>query len=190
MMEKLIELDKELLLFFNSLHNPVLDPIMLVITNSLTWIPLYMILLYYIISDFRMESWVVIAGIAVTVLLADQITSTVMKPYFERLRPSHEPSLQGLVHIVNDYRGGTYGFASSHAANSFGVAFFLFLLYSQLRKWIVWMFLWAIVVTYSRVYLGVHYPSDVFVGSLIGILCGMAGYQFYRSVKSWRLRKE
>lgn len=123
-----------------------------------------------------METWMVLIGVALTILLADQITSTIMKPYFARLRPSHEPTLEGLLHIVNGYKGGLYGFASGHAANTFGTATFFYLLFRNKYWWVGLLFLWALLVTYTRLYLGVHYPSDILVGGIVGILSGTTGY--------------
>lgn len=118
----------------------------------------------------------VLAGAGLTILLADQITSSIMKPYFARLRPSHDPALNGLLHLVNGYKGGLYGFASGHAANTFGIATFFWLLFRSRYNWIGLLFLWAVAVTYTRLYLGVHYPSDILVGGTIGILSGTTGH--------------
>lgn len=184
MIDQLLEYDREIFLYFNGLHAPWLDPAMLFITETLSWLPLYLFLLYLIFKDHQKEGWLVLAGIVVTIVLADQITSTLMKPYFARLRPSHEPSLQSLVHIVNGYKGGKFGFASSHAANTFGTATFLFLLFGKTRKWITLLFLWAAVVTYSRIYLGVHYPGDILVGALVGMMAAVASFWLYRWLKN------
>jgi undecaprenyl-diphosphatase len=184
-MEQLIELDKKLLVYLNSFHTPWLDPVMLFITRTEAWLPLYLFLLYLVIREYKKDSWVILLGIALTILLADQITSGIMKPYFARFRPSREPTLQGLVHLVDGYTGGKYGFASSHAANTFGTATFFFLLFRNSKKWIWVLFVWAAFMTYSRIYLGVHYPGDILVGGIIGVLSGWAGYKF----SGWLERK-
>jgi undecaprenyl-diphosphatase len=122
----------------------------------------------------------VLVCIALTILLADQITSTFMKPFFSRLRPTHDPELENLVHIVNGYRGGKFGFASSHAANTFGLAMFVFLLFRNRSKHVAWIFLWAAVVAYSRIYLGVHYPGDIIVGGFVGMICAFGCYHLFK----------
>ncbi len=100
-----------------------------------------------------------------------------MKPFFARLRPSQDPSVQTLLHLVDGYRGGLYGFASGHAANTMGVAFFVWLSMRSVYRWIGLIFIWAIVMTYTRIYLGVHYPGDILVGGVIGLFCGWIGYK-------------
>jgi undecaprenyl-diphosphatase len=185
-MEDLIELDKKLLVYLNSFHADWLDPVMMLFTETLFWLPLYLFLLYLVIKTYGKTCWIPLIGIAITILLADQITSGFMKPFFARLRPSREPSLQGLVHLVKGYTGGTYGFASSHAANTLGTATFFWLLFRDTRRWIVLLFPWAIVMTYTRIYLGVHYPGDILVGGLIGIASGWAGYRIVVALQRHR----
>jgi undecaprenyl-diphosphatase len=175
-MESILELDRDLLLYLNSYHVDWLDPIVLVITKTTAWLPLYLFLLWLIIKNYGKQSWIPLVGIGITILLADQITSGIMKPFFERLRPSREPSLTGLVHLVDGYTGGKFGFASSHAANTFGTATFFSLLFRERYNWVKWLFLWAAVMTYTRIYLGVHYPGDIVVGGLIGVLAGWVGF--------------
>lgn len=187
MLEKLIELDKELLLYLNSFHTPWLDPVMFWITKTLFWLPLYLFLLFLMIKNFKKDTWIVLLGIALAILLADQITSGFMKPFFARLRPSREPSLQGLVHLVNGYNGGKYGFASSHAANTFATALFFWLLFKDRYRWMWVLFVWAVVMTYSRIYLGVHYPGDILAGTLIGLGSAWAGFKFPQWI--WNKRK-
>lgn len=180
MLESLIELDKEALLFFNSFHTPWLDPIMFWITKTFFWLPLYGFLLFLVIKHFKKDTWIVLIGITITILLSDQITSGFMKPFFARLRPSREPSLQGLVYLVNGYTGGKYGFASSHAANTFATALFFWMLFKDQYRWLWVLFVWAIVMTYSRIYLGVHYPGDIIVGMLVGFAAAYSGYKIQR----------
>ncbi|MDH5398551.1 MAG: phosphatase PAP2 family protein [Cyclobacteriaceae bacterium] len=185
MLDWLIELDKQFFLFLNGLHAHWLDPIMFFISGKKEWIPFYVALAGALIWKYKWRSVVFLAAVGVGIGLSDQITSGMMKPFFERLRPSHEPTLDGLVHLVNDYKGGHYGFASSHASNTFALAMFFFLTFRRNYPWIRWIFVWAAIVSYSRIYLGVHYPGDILVGAVIGILCGWIGMRIVR----WRYRE-
>lgn len=179
MIDQLIELDKKIFLYLNSLNTTWLDPIMLYASQTSVWVPLYLFLLFIVIKHFRNESWAPLLGIFITILLADQITSSLMKPFFQRLRPSQDPALQHLVHIVNGYKGGKFGFASSHSANTFGASIYFWLLLGKDKKWILFLFMWALFVSYSRIYLGVHYPGDTLAGILVGVLCAFIGFRIY-----------
>src|SRR5215510_3337229 len=108
-MEQIRKLDREWLLYFNGHHTPWLDSVMIFVTKTEAWIPLYLFLIYVIVKNYKKESWIILLGAAITILIADRVTSGLMKPYFARLRPSQDPSLNGLVHLVNGYKGGLYG---------------------------------------------------------------------------------
>lgn len=171
MLEKIIEKDIALFLYFNSKHNAMWDQVMYWVTDRLFWIPLYMAIVIFVILKYKRNAWVILLSIAVLILLADQISSGLLKPWVERLRPCHEPQLQGLVHLVRGC-GGKYGFVSSHAANTFALVTFLGLVLRKRIKviYIGLLFAWACLVSYSRIYVGVHYPLDVFGGGCLGIL--------------------
>jgi len=176
-MERLLELDRELFLKLNSsFRNPFVDQLMMFLSTTYAWIPLYLVLLYLLIRNFKKETWWILLAIALTILLADQITSSFMKPFFERLRPSHEPLIAEQVFIVNKYRGGRFGFASSHAANTFGIATLMWMVLKVYRPWIGLLFLWTLLVGYTRIYLGVHYPGDIVAGYVVGFLCAIIAY--------------
>jgi undecaprenyl-diphosphatase len=177
MIDQLIEWDKELLIFLNSFHTLWLDPVMLLITKTFFWLPLYAFLIYLMFRNFKRETWFILIGAGITILLCDQITSTFMKPFFARLRPSQDPSMAGLLHHVDNYKGGLYGFASGHAANTFGVALFVWLTLKPVYKWMWVIFIWAALMTYTRIYLGVHFPGDIIVGATIGLGCGWIGFK-------------
>lgn len=172
-MNWLRELDRTWMLRLNGMHHPWLDPIMWWISNPFIWIPLYAFILFLVIKNYKQQSWVVIPGGALAVALADKITSGFMKPYFARPRPSHAEDLQGLLHHLNDYLGGKYGFASGHAATTFSIAVFFFLILRGQYRWAALLFQWTILVSYSRIYLGVHYPGDILVGMFVGFLCAL-----------------
>lgn len=188
MLEFLKELDKDVLLLLNSFHTPWLDPVMFWISKTFFWLPLYLFLLFLVIKNFKKDTWIILIGITLTILLSDQITSGIMKPFFERLRPSREPSLQGLVYLVDGYKGGKYGFASSHAANTFATALFFWMLFKAQYRWMWLLFVWATVMTYTRIYLGVHYPGDILVGMLIGLGAAWVGFRTQHWI--WNKKKK
>lgn len=189
-MYELLELDKKILLWLNSFHSPGADSVMILMTKTIFWLPLYIVLAYLLFKRFKVEGWFVLAAAGLSILLADQITSGFMKPFFARLRPSQEPDLVGLIHLVNGYKGGLYGFASSHAANTFAIAFLIWRVFKDISPWTALLFLWAFVMSYTRIYLGVHYPGDILVGALVGILSGWFGFTFLQWLSAkWRKRK-
>jgi undecaprenyl-diphosphatase len=171
-------LDQHLLLFLNSLNSPFWDQVMYAISGKLIWAPLYLAILIFLGIKFRRKFLVILFFIIIGITLADQISVNLFKNVFQRLRPCHDPALEGLVHLVKGECGGLYGFVSSHATNSFYVALFS-LLFIRKRWFTVSIVLWASVVGYSRIYLGVHYPGDVICGSMLGALIGWGIYKLY-----------
>ncbi|EON75950.1 putative membrane-associated phospholipid phosphatase [Lunatimonas lonarensis] len=127
-----------------------------------------------------MQSIGYIVGIALLILLADQFTSGFMKPFFERLRPCHDPRWQGILFNYSGC-GGQFGFASSHASNTFAIATYFWLVFRTHSS--QWLFLWAAIISYTRVYLGVHYPADIVVGGLVGIASGFVVYHLIDKLK-------
>jgi undecaprenyl-diphosphatase len=178
MLEKLVAIDRNLFLWLNSHNAPFFDKVMWFISGTLEWLPLYLALIGYIIYRYRWRSVVVILSILIAVALADQLAVKAFKEVFQRLRPSQNPEIQNLVHIVNDYRGGMYGFVSNHAANTFALAVFSSLLFRN-KCFTLFILMWASIVSYSRIYLGVHYPGDVIFGALLGATIAMLVYCIY-----------
>ncbi len=171
MTEYVTKLDEELFIFLNSFHWDWLDPIMYQMSQTITWIPFYAVLVFFIYKSDPKISWWVFGGVALSILIADQTTSGLMKPFFERLRPCHDERWDGIVHNYGRC-GGLYGFASSHAANTFAIATFLNLKIGSKINYLKWLFLWAAIISYTRLYLGVHYPIDILIGAFIGVLAG------------------
>ena len=172
MPSSLLYTDQHLLLALNGSDSTWLDNVMLTITSTTTWIPLILVLLYVL---FKNRHWrevlLFIVCLALVILITDRFSSGFCKPFFHRLRPSHEPALEGLVDLVGDRRGGLYGFISSHAANTFGAWMFISLYFR--RRSVTWtVLLWACLSSYSRIYLGLHYPGDIFCGALWGVFTG------------------
>ena len=161
--------DTTLFLFLNGYHNPLFDGIMWAISNKFTWVALYIAVIYMVIKHWKRESiWIILALVA-CIVIADQVSSGLIKHLVERPRPSHAADLTGLVHLVNGYTGGSFGFVSSHAANSFGFALLSSLLFRN-RNYTLAIFGWAVLTAYSRIYLGVHYPLDIVGGTIVGLV--------------------
>lgn len=166
--------DQAILLKINSMHNEFFDSFMWNYSQKWTWLGLYVLLVGYLIYRYRRNSIWILLAIAATFGLADW-GSHQLKHMFMHYRPTHDPDIANLVHIVNDYRGGKYGFPSSHAANSFALATIIGLV-SKDTILIITMILWATLNAYSRMYLGVHYPGDILIGGLLGMLIAILCY--------------
>ncbi|MDF2157027.1 phosphatase PAP2 family protein [Algoriphagus sp. CAU 1675] len=188
MIEVFKKWDESLFLWLNSFHADWLDPIVFQMTETITWFPLYGFLLYKIYKlDPKNSVWI-FGGVALTILITDQLTSGFMKPFFERLRPCHDERWTGIIHNYGRC-GGLYGFVSSHAANTFGMAVFLNKKLKGKIPYIQYLFLYALVVSYTRIYLGVHYPFDVILGAAIGIVAGFMVWFLIVFVKREILKK-
>ncbi len=166
-MESILALDRELFLLLNGFHAPFWDDFFYQVTKTLTWLPLYAIVIWLMIRQYGWQAIFLMIGLALTVTLADQFTSSFMKPYFERLRPCWEPGLEGIIYVPRGC-GGRYGFASSHAADTLGAALFCWYWLRKKNPWISLIFIWPLLSSYSRIYLAAHYPGDVLVGWVVG----------------------
>ncbi|HIE16051.1 MAG TPA: phosphatase PAP2 family protein [Bacteroidales bacterium] len=141
----------------------------MLVSNKYVWIPLYLFFVFLIIRKYKTQSWIILLATILLLAFSDLTSVHLFKNVFMRYRPSHNLELQGLVHLIDGYKGGLYGFVSSHAANSFGFATFMALLFKN-RWGGILLLLWAVLVSYSRIYIGVHYPADIVGGALLGIL--------------------
>ena len=188
MLEQLIHIDTEILLAINGWHAPWADTLMWIISAKTTWIPLYLLLIGLLVWRYRQPAptpikWlqkvpacvVMIVVIGLAVGAADFIASGILKDWVARPRPSRVPELEGVLHLVNGYKSGQYGFVSSHAANTMAVAL-LFSLIWRNKIATVGLMLWVAANCYSRMYLGVHYPTDILGGLIVGSLVAVGGY--------------
>lgn len=183
-----LDWDRSALLWVNGHHSGWLDQIMWFVSGKLEWIPLYILLLYLLYRKFGKHIWIPLLFIALVVTLTDQLSVKVFKDVFMRPRPCHEPELAGMVRILHDKCGGAWGFVSSHAANSFGLATLLSLV-MRMRWLSLLLIAWAVLVSYSRVYLGVHYPLDVIFGGILGAGLGAAVYILFQLTALRRIKK-
>lgn len=176
-MNKIEHLDQQLFLFLNSLNSPFFDQVMHAISGKLIWVPLYLAILIYLGITYKRKFLIILLFIIIAATFSDQF-SVIIKNLVQRLRPCLEPELNGLVHLFRGECGGKYSFVSSHATNSFDVAL-LSLLFIRKRWYTISIIIWAAVIGYSRIYLGVHYPGDVICGSILGALIGWSVYSLY-----------
>jgi undecaprenyl-diphosphatase len=180
LVEKMLPYERSAFLWLNESHNVFWDSFMWIYSGKMIWIPLAIVAL--IVFCYKVPWKVSLLLIICFVLLAtlcDQLSSSLVKPIFERLRPTHHPDFKDYVTIVNNYRGGRFGFISSHAANGFGVATFLSLLFKY-RRFTIVIFTWASVTAYSRIYLGVHFITDILGGMILGGLVGFLVYLLFQ----------
>lgn len=180
-METLSDIDSQLFLFLNGLHADWLDKVMVLITDMWAWFPLYLLLIYWTVKQYGKRCWWIFLAVGIVVLCTDQLASHVCKPVFQRLRPCYNPDFQELIYLPKGLAGGKYGFVSSHATNTFGVAAFLT---PALRKYLPWsaivLYLWAFISSYSRIYIGYHYPGDILCGAILGILIGLILWKVFQ----------
>ncbi len=187
MLENLLNLDQNITLALNGSNSLYADAIMMLITSTVTWIPVGVVMLYIIVKNNELPHLLSIFVLLVFCVLVSNGLSEICKALFERWRPSVDPHIMYMVKVVNGYRESKYGFFSAHAANTMSIAMFLSLLFKKPRATFLFL-LWSLLNGWSRVYLGVHYIGDVLVGWVIGAVVGCLLYFAYHRI-SWRFAK-
>lgn len=183
MIEEILDYEKEAFFALNGSDFAVLDRFMWLFSEKLVWVPLAAVILFILVyKKGWKDSIIIVLSIVLVVTLCDQISSGFFKPFFERLRPTYHPEFMNEVETVLGYRGGKYGFISSHAANAFGFATYMALLFRhKLFSWVI--ISWALITAYSRIYLGVHFISDIVPGIILGIGTGFVVYHMYKTAR-------
>lgn len=178
--QSILDIDREVFFWFNGSDSLFLDHFMSVLTSGLTWLPLYLSLFYLVVKNNEtMQQILLIVGSAsLCILLADGMADWIAKPLVARFRPSNDPAIKYLVHIVADRRGSPYGFFSAHAANTMSIAFFFCLLVKS-KVLNISLILWSLVNCYTRLYLGMHYPLDILTGIVWGVIVGTVVYYLF-----------
>jgi undecaprenyl-diphosphatase len=191
MFETLEHIDRTILLAINKAHHPALDTFFWQASADWIFVPVCLLVMWYLYKQKGIKYLATAAlCLGFVILFCDQ-TSNIVKHSVKRYRPTHNLEIQDQIHVVNDYRGGQYGFFSAHSSNNTGVAVFLFLILAQLKnRYRYWIFFFPPIIEYSRMYLGVHYPSDIFFGTLDGILAGVIFYKVFQYlIRRWNVEE-
>ena len=184
-------MDTMVFLTVNSHHNAYFDSVMWLVSGKLIWVPMYVSLFFVLLKNYSYKVvFAILLAIGVVILFTDSFTAQVIRPWVCRLRPSNlDNPMSSMVHIVDGYRGGAYGFPSNHASNTWGLAFFITFLFRR-YKLTFFFFLWALLVCYSRMYLGVHYFGDLLIGGLLALAGASTVFYVFRKVsEDTRLQK-
>jgi len=180
MLEKLIQIDKQLFIFLNGLGSPTFDGLWLIITQQAYWTPIFLLLLYLVYKKIgAKQTLILLLFVAVLVAFTDQVTN-LFKNHFQRLRPCNDTSINTIIRAVKG--SNSYSFFSGHAANTSAVALFLFLNFRKKHKYFGLIFIWPMIFAYSRIYLGLHFPIDILTGYFFGTTFGFLMFKIYRKI--------
>ena len=178
-LQRLIDIDKQVMLALNGSDSLYMDGVMKIYTSTSVWIPVALVLLFVVLKNNSPRGAILtVLTVALTIVATDQMSSHFIKPLVARLRPCNDPTIMHLIDTVNGYRSGGYSFTSSHACNSFGI-FAIVSLIIRNRVLSLSLLLWASINSYSRIYLGVHFPGDVLCGAILGTTIGALVYLLY-----------
>ena len=181
-LQRLIDIDKQMMLALNGSDSLYMDGVMKIYTSTAVWIPVALVLLFIVLKNNSPRAALLsVLAVVLTIVATDQMSSHLIKPLVARLRPCNDPAIMHLIDTVNGYRSGGYSFTSSHACNSFGI-FAIVALLIRHRGLSLSMLLWASINSFSRIYLGVHYPGDILCGALLGAAIGWVVYLVYRFI--------
>jgi undecaprenyl-diphosphatase len=178
LIDYLDKLDRDILLFINSKNSPFWDDFMIKVSDKFFWIFFYVLIIAFLVWKFKKQALIIIPCIVISVVISDIFASWIMKPLVGRLRPCWNEEIKGMLNLI-DGCGGSFGFISSHAANHFAMSMFLVLILHKQIKWVYLLFIWAAMVSYSRIYLGAHYPGDVIGGAIAGTIIAWIIYLLY-----------
>lgn len=178
MLEKIIALDKKLLVFLNGLGSSTYDNLWLIITKQAYWTPFFLFLAYLLYKKIGIKKLGIVILFIAFILLCCNTSVEFFKATFQRLRPCNDPEIKDIIRIV--HQSDTYSFFSGHASNSMATMMFLFLILKKYYKYIFLIFLYPLIFAYSRIYLGVHFPTDIITGYVFGAIFGFVFYKIYQ----------
>lgn len=183
LIDRFLPLERDLFFALNGSDSPFLDNLMWTYTRPIVWLPLFLFLIFMMFYKTPYKEAILTLVLFLLVFgISDFVSSSIFKPLFHRFRPTHYPGFEQYIDIVRNYRGGMYGFVSGHACTSFGIATFISLLFRN--KWVtITSILWASINSYSRIYLGVHFISDIFFGAIVGVLIAFLFFELYKWVR-------
>ncbi|HEY0046801.1 MAG TPA: phosphatase PAP2 family protein [Flavobacterium sp.] len=182
MIDKLLEIDQDLFVYLNSLGSERYDWLWLLITKQISWVPVFAIILYLLVKHLGWKHVLLIAVVVTLLLTVTDQTTNLVKSYFRRARPLNNPELADMMRVV--LSRNSFSFFSGHASNSMAAAVFLFIVLRRYVKYMGFIFIWPFIFAYSRIYLGLHYPLDIFCGYIFGALMGILHFQIYRFLRN------